>query len=264
MIEVKSEGIILESSENGFENKAVLNPATIETGGVTHMFYRAVRRGDMVSSIGYCQLEGNKVVNRSDKPVLFPEHDYEKMGVEDPRIIFLDGIYYLFYTVYDGKNALFAYATSADLRNFVKHEIISPRFSYKEATDLFGHSNPKMRERYFFFYAYIRDRGGDDILLWEKDAFIFPKKIGGRFAMIHRVLPGIQVIYFDDFLDLTDNYWKEHLVNLGSHVVLDPEYRFETRNIGGGCPPIETKDGWLLIYHGVEDARHGRIYHGGV
>ena len=263
MIQVKSEGIILERSENEFENQAVLNPACIETRGITHMFYRAVRSGDMVSSIGYCQLEGNKVVNRCDKPVLFPEHAYEKMGVEDPRVVFMDGVYYFFYTVYDGKNALFAYATSTDLIHFVKHGIISPRLSYKEAADLFGHSKKKMRERYFFFDAYIRDRGGDDILLWEKDAFIFPRKIGGRFALIHRVLPGIQVIYFDHFNDLTEDYWKEHLRNLGSHIVLDPEYRFESRNIGGGCPPIETKEGWLLIYHGVEDALQGRIYHAG-
>ena len=140
MIQVKSEGIILERSENEFENQAVLNPACIETGGRTHMFYRAVRSGSMVSSIGYCQLEGNQVVNRCDQPVLFPEHAYEKMGVEDPRIVFMEGIYYIFYTVYDGKNALFAYATSTDLIHFAKQGILSPRFSYKEAADLFGHS----------------------------------------------------------------------------------------------------------------------------
>jgi len=262
-IKVKNEGIILESSENGFDNQAVLNPACIEIGGVTHMFYRAVRRGDMVSSIGYCQLERNKVVNRSDKPVLFPEYDYEKMGVEDPRIIFLDGVYYLFYTVYDGKNALFAYATSTDLVHFVKQGVISPRISYREAAHLFAHSKIKLRERYFLFDAYIRDRNGDDVLLWEKDAFIFPKKIKGQFALVHRVLPGIQVITFDDFKDLTEDYWKKHLRNLGHSIVLDPEYRFESRNIGGGCPPIETKDGWLLIYHGVEDALQGKTYHAG-
>jgi len=261
MIKVKSEGIILESSENRFENQAVLNPACIEIGGITHMFYRAVRREDMVSSIGYCQLKGNKVVMRADRPILFPEYDYEKMGVEDPRIIFLDGIYYLFYTVYDGKNALFAYATSTDLVHFEKQGIISPCISYHEAARLFAHSKIKLRERYFLYDAYIRDRAGDDILLWEKDAFIFPKKIKGQFALIHRVLPGIQLITFNDFKDLTEDYWKKHLGNLGRHIVLDPEHIFESRNIGGGCPPIETKDGWLLIYHGVEDALQGKIYH---
>ena len=261
MIEVRSEGIILESSQNEFENQAVLNPATIEKDGVTHMFYRAVRKTDMHSSIGYCQLVNNKVVVRSEKPVLFPERDYESNGVEDPRIVFLEGIYYLFYTVYDGTNALFAYATSTDLINFQKHGIISPRFTYAEAGRLFGSSPIAMREKYFFFESYIKDRQGGNILLWEKDAFIFPKKINNKFALVHRVLPGIQVIYFDDFKELTDDYWRAYLKDLGWYVMLESEYRFESRNVGGGCPPIETRDGWLLIYHAVEDSRVGRIYH---
>ena len=263
MVKVKSEGIILERSKNGFDNQAVLNPACIEKDGITHIFYRAVRRGDMVSSIGYCQLEGNKVVKRSDKPVIFPEHYYEKMGVEDPRIVFLEGTYYLFYTVYDGKNALFAYATSTDLVQFVKQGVISPLISYREAAHLFAHSDIKLREKYFLFDSYIRDKADDAILLWEKDAFIFPKKIKGQFALIHRILPGIQMIKFDAFKDLTLDYWKDYLGNLGHHIILDPEYGFESKNIGGGCPPIETNEGWLLIYHGVEDAAHGLTYHAG-
>jgi len=261
MVKVRSEGVILESSKNEFDSQAVLNPACIEVNGVTHMFYRAVRRGDMISSIGYCQLIDNKVVKRLDKPVLFPEYDYEKSGVEDPRIVFLDGIYYIFYTVYDGKNALFAYATTTDLVNFTKHGIISPRFSYAEAGRLFGFSKVKMAEKYFMFESYIKDRQGNDILLWEKDVFIFPKKINGKFALVHRILPGIQIAYFNDFKELTDNYWREYLKNLGEHVLLEPKYRFENRNVGGGCPPIETKDGWLMIYHAVENFNEGRIYH---
>ncbi|MFH1594603.1 MAG: pesticidal protein Cry7Aa, partial [Candidatus Omnitrophota bacterium] len=152
-------------------------------------------------------------------------------------------------------------ATSTDLINFKKHGIISPRLTYAETGMLFGRSQIKMREKYFFFESYIKDRQGNDILLWEKDAFIFPKKINNKFALVHRVLPGIQVIYFDDFKELTDNYWRVYLQDLGRYVMLDPEYRFESRNIGGGCPPIETEDGWLLIYHAVEDSRLGRIYH---
>ena len=261
MIEVKSEGIILESSRNAFDDQAVLNPACVEVDGVTHMFYRGVRQGDMVSSIGYCQLVANKVVKRLDQPILFPEYDYEKKGVEDPRIVFLNGIYYLFYTAYDGKNAIFAYATSTDLINFVKHGVISPRITYAEVGKLLGCSRIRVREKYFLFESYIKDRQGADILLWEKDAFIFPKKFNNKFALVHRILPGIQVIYFDDFKDLTDNYWREYLRNLGSYILLESKYRFESRNIGGGCPPIETKEGWLLIYHAVEDSLQGRIYH---
>jgi len=43
--------------------------------------------------------------------------------------------------------------------------------------------------------------------------------------------------------------------------VLDPLFWFENRYIGGGCPPIETKDGWLIIYHAVEGTPLGKIYH---
>jgi len=263
MVKIKNEGIILEHSEDGFDNRAVLNPACVQKDGIIHMFYRGVKKSDMFSAIGYCQLENNKVVKRMDKPVIFPEYGYEKQGIEDPRIVFLDDTYYLFFTVYDGKNALIAYATSADLVNFTKHGVISPRITYAEAGSLFNSSKLKIREKYFMFESYIRHRQGENILLWEKDAFIFPKKINNKFALVHRILPGIQVIYFDDFKDLTDDYWRCYLKDLSEYVILDSVSRFESRNVGGGCPPIETKDGWLLIYHAVEDSRVGRVYHAG-
>ncbi|MFA6908724.1 MAG: pesticidal protein Cry7Aa [Patescibacteria group bacterium] len=257
MITVKNEGIILEKTDLPFENQAVLNPACIEVDGITHMFYRAVSQ-DTVSSIGYCQLKGNTLVHRLTKPVLVPEYDYEKKGVEDPRITFLDGVYYLFYTAYDGKNALIAYATSTDLIHFSKQGLISPRISYDEAEDIFRDS--QVRERYTMFEMLYKEKEGKDILLFEKDAALFPKKINGQFALLHRVLPGIQLVYFSDFSELTDNHWRTYLKNLGKYIVLDPTHWFESRNIGGGCPPIETEDGWLVMYHAVEDASNGKIY----
>ena len=36
------------------------------------------------------------------------------------------------------------------------------------------------------------------------------------------------------------------------YIVMDPIYEHETEYIGSGCPPIETKHGWLLIYHGAQ------------
>jgi predicted GH43/DUF377 family glycosyl hydrolase len=43
-------------------------------------------------------------------------------------------------------------------------------------------------------------------------------------------------------------------------VVLSPKYPHEVSYIGSGCPPIETEDGWLLIYHGVHDTVNGYVY----
>lgn len=258
MLKIKDEGIILEKTNLKFEDKAVLNPACIQVGDITHMFYRAVDHND-ISSIGYCQLKDNKVVKRLKEPVLLPEHDYEKKGIEDPRITYLDGTYYLLYTAYDGKDALISYATSLDLVHFTKRGLISPKISYDEAEDIFR--DLKIREKYTIFEVFYKDRWGKDILLFEKDASLFPKKINHKFALLHRILPGIQVIYFNNFSDLTLDRWRDYFKNLGDFIVLDPLSWFENRNIGGGCPPIETEDGWLIIYHAVEDTPFGQTYH---
>ena len=258
MIKIKDEGIILEKTNLEFENKTVFNPACILVDDITHMYYRAVNNNN-ISSIGYCQLKDNKVVKRFEKPILFPELNYEMKGVEDPRITYLDGVYYLFYTAYDGLNALISYATSRDLVHFEKQGLISPKISYDEAEDIFRGSG--VIDRYTMFEIHYKEFGGKDILLFEKDASLFPKKINNKFALLHRILPGIQVIYFNDFSELSDHHWRNYFKNLAGHIVIDPLYWFENRNVGGGCPPIETEEGWLIIYHAVEDTPLGIRYH---
>ena len=42
---------------------------------------------------------------------------------------------------------------------------------------------------------------------------------------------------------------------------MDPLYDFEVNYLGAGCPPIETEEGWLMIYHGVCETHIGRTYH---
>src|SRR3972149_3018655 len=107
---IQSEGKILEQRDEDIEKMACVKPTCFRENGIVHMFYRAVDL-QSISSIGYCQLVDNKVIKRSSSPVLFPESAYEAKGLEDPRIVFLEGTYYLFYTAYDGHEALVAYAT---------------------------------------------------------------------------------------------------------------------------------------------------------
>jgi len=263
MISIKKEGIILKPTNSEFEKRAVLNPACIRFGDNVHMFYRAISQ-ENYSSIGYCRLEGPlRVVERLEKPILQPEHDYEKQGTEDPRITFLDGVYYLIYMAYDGKNVSIAYAISKDLKKFQKKGVISPNITYDQAENIFRACSSKLKERYFLFESYYKDKVAKDVLLWDKDALLFPKKINGKFALIHRILPDIQIIYFKHFKDLTLDYWKKYLRKLSDYVVLESKYWYETRNVGGGCPPIETNKGWLLIYHAVDDMNRGKIYRAG-
>ena len=149
MVNVSKGKILLESrSDIEFENGGVLNPACVEKDGIIHMFYRAVRKRNF-STIGYCQIKDGRVIYRMDEPILKPEYLYERMGIEDPRVTYLEGKYYMLYTAYDGVNALIAYATSYDLKNWTKKGLISPQISYDEAEDIFRNSG--LIERYTFF-----------------------------------------------------------------------------------------------------------------
>lgn len=168
------------------------------------------------------------------------------------------------YIAYDGRDVRIAYAVSKDLKKWEKKGIISPEISYSKANDLFSMCHSKLKDRYFLFSAYYRAGEQKGSVLWDKDAFLFPKKIKGKFALVHRILPDIQVIYFKSFKDLTLKYWENYLKRLCDYIILESKYWYQTRNIGGGCPPIETDKGWILIYHGVDDMDSGRIYRAGV
>src|SRR5665213_2185546 len=127
MIDVQKEGVVLRKTGLSFEDESVLNPAVIREGDVIHLFYRAVHIRNY-SSIGYCSLDSPlNVIERYDKPLLDPEFDYESHGMEDPRIVKIDELYYLTYVAFDSVNALGALATSADLKHFKKHGIIVPK-----------------------------------------------------------------------------------------------------------------------------------------
>lgn len=132
MINVNKLGIVLRKTTHTFENEGVLNPGVIKVGDTIHMFYRAVTK-DNHSSIGYCNFSSPLVLQiRNDKPMLIPEAAYEFQGLEDPRIVCIENIYYLTYTAYDGINALGALATSDDLIHWKKHGIIVPQITYEE------------------------------------------------------------------------------------------------------------------------------------
>lgn len=260
MIKLERKGIILAKRNLEFESGGVFNPACVMKDGVLHMFYRAATRA-IFSTIGYCQIKDGEVVCRMDEPLLVPEYAFEKQGMEDPRITYLEGIYYMLYTAYDGRNAVVAYATSTDLKSFDKKGLVTPLISYDEAEDVFRDS--RLDKRYEAYEREYKQEKGEGILLWEKDAALFPKKINGRYAIIHRILPGIQILYFDGFEQLTMEFWKKYLTGLEKMIILDPKYWFEESYIGGGCVPIETEEGWLLIYHAVRVEKKEKIYRAG-
>jgi predicted GH43/DUF377 family glycosyl hydrolase len=246
MISVKKEGVLLRSTKFEFENEGVLNPATIREGDDVHLFYRAVRKGNY-STIGYCKLTGPlTVTKRSTEPVLSFKEDYESHGLEDPRIVQIDGLYYLTYIAYDSKDALGALATSTDLVSFERQGIIVPSVPYAQFLKLIQ-SNPKINS------AYVNNYDSVNTVVMDKDLVFFPRRVNGKLTFLHRIKPGIQIVAVDSLDELTPAFWENYIQKLDENILLSPKYEHEIRYVGGGCPPVETEHGWVMIYHGVKD-----------
>lgn len=263
MVTVKKEGIILDKTPLGFENEGVLNPAILQEGDTVHIFYRAVRKGNF-STIGYCRLNGpTEIAERSEFPLLFSELPQESRGLEDPRIVAIDGTYYMTYTAYDTRNALGALAVSTDLKNWEKKGIMVPQITYNEFRYLVE-SNGRINKKYLRFGVPLvgakQPKEEMKNLIWDKNVILFPRKIDGKFYFFHRIPPDIQLASVENFEDLTPKYWQDYLLHLPDHIVLQSFYEHESSYLGGGCPPIECEEGWIVIYHGVHDSPTGYIY----
>jgi predicted GH43/DUF377 family glycosyl hydrolase len=261
-IQVDKLGVLLGKTSNPFESEGVLNPAAIKVDGIIHLFYRAVSKGNY-SSIGYCRLSSPMDVSfRMDSPFLFPQHDYEMQGMEDPRIVRIDNTFYLSYTAYNGINALGALATSTDLIQWKKHGIMVPQITYEEFT-LFTNTIGKINEKYARFNDYQQSHHKQDIgvFLWDKNLVYFPRRIDGKICFLHRIKPDIQIVVsITDLEELTIEFWKAYFFNFDEYMVLAPKFEHEVSYVGSGCPPIETPEGWLIIYHGVHDTVGGYVY----
>ncbi len=261
MVEVKKEGVILKKTILGFECDGVLNPAVIREGEFVHIFYRAVAKGNY-SSIGYCKLKGPmEIVERYNIPIIFPQFEYELHGIEDPRIVKIDDDYHLTYTAYNGINALGALAISKDLKTFEKKGIIVPQITFTEFSHLATSKN-SLNEKYMRFNHQVSKEEilRSKVLLWDKNVIFFPRRINGKLHFLHRIRPDIQIACVSNLNELTSEFWQNYLLNFQDHIVLTPKYKHEVSYIGGGCPPIETEKGWLLIYHAVHDTVEGYIY----
>ncbi|MFO7673357.1 MAG: pesticidal protein Cry7Aa [Lutibacter sp.] len=266
MTQITKHGIILEKTDNHFENFGVLNPAIYQEDKTVHMFYRAIR-DDYFSSIGHCVLDGPlKVIKRGEEPVFFPKESYEFKGVEDPRITKIEDTFYLSYAACDGINVFGALATSKDLFHWERKGIITPKLTFEEFAKLIlpicRKISPDHRIFYMNFLRYrLKNLLKGKVYVWDKNVVFFPRKINGKYYFLHRLFPSIQIVHFNDFSELTKEFWKDYVSKLHKHIVMAPHYQHEDNRIGAGCPPIETEHGWLLIYYSAQNTPRGLVYH---
>ena len=88
----------------------------------------------------------------------------------------------------------------------------------------------------------------------DKDAAVFPEKINGKYAILHRLVNEIWLDYADN-LNFDGKTW------LKGKIIMKPRPgEFDSRKIGIAGPPIKTEVGWLLLYHGISK-KEDRHYH---
>jgi predicted GH43/DUF377 family glycosyl hydrolase len=255
-------GIVMAPDmSRSYEAGGVLNPATARHNGVAYLLYRAVAEvPHNYSRIMLAELQpkgDGLTAHRMDLCALEPREPYELWqdgvhgGVEDPRVTPLeDGSYIMAYTAYGdgpGGDAIprIALARSNNLLEWTRLGLI--KYSPLE---LQGRSGQTFTI--------------DMQTISNKDAMLFPEKIGGRYVLMHRpTFPpaiardhgepaSIWLSYSDDLLT-----WTDHTLVLG------PAASWERLKTGGGTPPLRTGQGWLIFYHAVDgdgDADPDRRY----
>jgi len=144
--------------------------------------------------------------------VIFPVSKNESRGIEDARFVqfFNDNgevVYYATYTAYNGA----ILPQLIETKDFIKFNILT--------------LNGKA----------VQNKG----------MALFPRKIGGRYAMLSRQDGENNHIMFSDNI----HFWQE------SQIIQEPEYPWEFIQIGNCGSPLETSGGWLVLTHGVGPMR---------
>ena len=223
--------IIKPVRNHPWESKAVFNPATIYLEGKVHILYRAMSE-DNTSVLGYATSKnGLDIDYRASEPIYIPRETFEQKthpggnsGCEDPRLTKLGNKIYMCYTAYDGSNPPRVALTSILEKDFLKQ-----KWNWEKPVLI---SPPDL----------------DD-----KDACVFPEKVKGKYVIIHRSGNKID-ISFNESLNFDGKTWLEEYSWIAPR-----QGMWDSRKVGIAGPPIKTKKGWLVLYHGISDDGFYRV-----
>ena len=206
---------------------AVLNPGAVQLpDGSTFLLCRVEDRRGISNLWAARSADGIGGWRIDPKPWLPSDpdgHHEETWGVEDPRVVWLDEIkkYAVTYTAYSPAGPAVSLALTPDFETFERVGMVMPPDN--------------------------------------KDAALLPRRINGRWQMLHRPNAGLSSdIWLAESPDL--QHWGRHRrVIAARHGAWWDAYR-----IGLGPPLIETDRGWLMLYHGVRQTAAGCLYRVGL
>ncbi|KIV97391.1 hypothetical protein PV10_01147 [Exophiala mesophila] len=120
---------------NKWESAYVYNPTAIVLNQTIFLLYRAQDQAK-TSSIGLAWSTDGYTFTRYAEPIVYPTEAWElRGGTEDPRLVRINGTFYLTYTAYDLNTPQLCLATSEDLLNWTKYPPIFPGFEDTTFTD---------------------------------------------------------------------------------------------------------------------------------
>ncbi len=193
------------------------------------MLFRAMGE-DGISRFGYASSTDGLHFDRQDYPVYEgnKRHEFESLGVEDPRIVKIDGLFYVVYTAVSidpegvvnpnwpekvAKRIRVALATTRDFKTFEDQDVIVPNLNAKNAS-------------------------------------LFPMLVKGEYWLLYRTFQN------ETFFSHSIN-----LVELSEpHIVFRERSGYwDSVRVGLGSPPIDSEVGWLIFYHGVDSFNTYRL-----
>lgn len=220
---------ILTAKDWPYPAHSVFNPGATMFQGKVLLLARVEDRRGFSHLTKALSADGVSHWQIDPSPTLAPDPDQypeECWGIEDPRIVRLDELdrWAVTYTAYSRGGPLVAMALTRDFTHFERMGPLMP---------------PE-----------------------DKDAALFPRKIGGKWLIIHRPLTANYVPGAHIWISSSDDFksWGQRQVLLHAR----RGGWWDGGKIGLAAPPIETDAGWLLLYHGVRQTASGAIYRLGI
>ena len=219
------ENPILSVRDWPYNANSVFNAAAAEVDGQTLLLVRVEDFRGISHFTVARSTDGIADWHIEPHPTLPPDpegHPEELWGIEDPRITWLDAMqkWAICYTAYSKGGPLVALATTTDFKAFERLGPVMP---------------PE-----------------------DKDAALFPIQFEGLWAMLHRPVPKSPLLGAHIWISFSPDlkHWGSH-----QEVIHAREGGWwDAGKIGLCAPPIETKEGWLILYHGVRTTASGSIY----
>ncbi len=253
-------GVIAEPDpDNPYEAWGILNPGAARgRDGHLYLFPRVVAEGNY-SRIAMARVlfdaQGRPAGTERLGYALEPTEPYERNpksggGCEDARVVYLRplDLYVMTYTAYTLLGPRIALAISQDLFTWQRLGLL--RFARGCPVDFSAYGN---KDGLFFPDMLTDEHGHQSLALIHRPTY----QVAQADGTVHSIVP-------PGVMERRQSLWMSH-VSLeeakrdpqaltlveDTHLLATPEQPWESIKIGGGTPPVLTRHGWLVIYHGI-------------